>query len=65
MTKEKTDGIVMALLDSPLSRCSFGFAADGVDIGALVDEKLAECVVIVYGSPLEHLSTLAWRYGMS
>lgn len=52
MSEKKTDGIVMTPLDGPLRRCSLGFAADGVDVGSVVDKKLTEGVVIIDSSPL-------------
>lgn len=57
MAKKETDSIVVTPLHGPLRRRSLGFAADGIDVGSLVDEILAEGIVIVDGSPL--LSLLA------
>ncbi len=52
MPEKKTDGIVMTPLDGPLRWCSLGFAADGVDVGSVVDEELTKGIVIVDSSPL-------------
>lgn len=58
LEKEVHD-VVVAALRSPEDRRCDGVAASSVDVGAGLDEKVAESVVIVDRRPLRQLS-VSW-----
>jgi hypothetical protein len=50
--EEQVHNVVMAFLCGPEDGSCDGIAAFGVEVCALLDKEMAECVVVVYGCPL-------------
>jgi hypothetical protein len=51
--EEEINDVVMALLCSPQDRCSNRVSSFGIYIGAVLDEEMAKCVVVIDRGPLD------------
>lgn len=52
MFEEEVDNVVMAAFGSPENGGSDGIPSFGVDVCAVGNEEMAQCIMIVDGSPL-------------